>query len=117
MMKGRNKMKLFNFLFRSKFKNVVIAVFTTILLLLSLMIWLSFHILSIVSVVLAIQDIAINGKDTFINVYLGVLCLGMYLLLFWMINYLLRFCFDIKDLFMTIKNNTLLIFNKKTVKE
>ncbi|WPG01515.1 hypothetical protein [Staphylococcus aureus] len=110
-------MKILDFLFKSKFTNGVVVVFTTIMLLLYLMIWLAFHILAMVSVVLAIQDIAINGKDAFINLYVGVLCLGMYLLLFWMINALLRFTFDIKGLFMTIKNNTLLLFNKKVVKE
>ncbi|NKO44241.1 hypothetical protein GKR09_05085 [Staphylococcus aureus] len=110
-------MKIFNFLFKSKFTNGMIVVVSTIILLFHLMMWLSMHILLMVSVVLAIQEIGINGKDAFINAYVGVLCLGMYLLSFWLVNCLLRAVFDVKYVFSTIKKNTLLLFNKRIVEE
>ncbi|HHW8678105.1 TPA: hypothetical protein ACU1P0_001949 [Staphylococcus aureus] len=110
-------MKFMDFLFKSKFTNGMIVVFSTVILLFDLMMWLAIHILLMVSMVLAVQEVAINGKDVFINTCVGVLCLGMYLLLFWMLNCILRSVFDVKYVFSIIKKNTLLLFNKRIVKE
>lgn len=110
-------MKFMDFLFKSKFTNGMIVVFSTVVLLFDLIMWLAIHILLMVSLVLAVQEVAINGKDVFINTYVGVLYLGMYLLLFWMLNCILRSVFDVKYVFSIIKKNALLLFNKKIVKE
>lgn len=110
-------MKIVDFLFKSKFTNGMIVIFSTVVLLFDLIMWLAIHILLMVSLVLAVQEVAINGKDVFINTYVGVLYLGMYLLLFWMLNCILRSVFDVKYVFSTIKKNVLLLFNKKIVKE
>ncbi|HDH0993659.1 TPA: hypothetical protein PIL38_002589 [Staphylococcus aureus] len=110
-------MRFMDFLFKSKFTNGMIVVFSTVVLLFDLMMWLAIHILLMVSLVLAVQEVAINGKDVFINTCVGVLCLGMYLLLFWMLNCILRSIFDVRYVFSTIKKNVLLLFNKKIVKE
>ncbi|HDH6084369.1 hypothetical protein [Staphylococcus aureus] len=110
-------MRFMDFLFKSKFTNGMIVVFSTVVLLFDLMMWLAIHILLMVSLVLAVQEVAINGKDVFINTCVGVLCLGMYLLLFWMLNCILRSVFDVRYVFSTIKKNVLLLFNKKIVKE
>lgn len=110
-------MKFMDFLFKSKFTNGMIVVFSTVVLLFDLMMWLAIHILLMFSVSLGIQEIGINGKDAFINAYIGVLFLGMYLLSFWLLNCLLRAVFDVKYVFSMIKKNTLLLFNKRIVKE
>ncbi|MCS4502378.1 hypothetical protein [Staphylococcus aureus] len=110
-------MRFMDFLFKSKFTNGMIVVFSTVVLLFDLMMWLAIHILLMVSLVLAVQEVAINGKDVFINTCVGVLCLGMYLLLFWMLNCILHSVFDVRYVFSTIKKNVLLLFNKKIVKE
>ncbi|WP_457806450.1 hypothetical protein [Staphylococcus aureus] len=101
-------MKLFNFLFRSKFTNMMSIGFYTFVLLIASAFLFVMNALFIVMTVEVIQAASF---------YEGIVVLVLTLLAMWFLNRMFPVVLGFKAMFNDVKHHMLMLFNKKIIKE